>query len=184
MRHKKWNNNKIERSTWFSCHLRLSRRLDWLWKIMAKKREEKRREEEGDREWAPEAAIVAMLWFCASGGKLEIIWARHISRTRTFIINSFGIPDFHFLFLYFRALHNDALFFYSALPFCISDQSCLRGSSSLDERERESVARNYGQNNIFELPLISARGLRVNSLRKINKSVCKALWTVPYRSDW
>lgn len=121
MRHKKWNNNKIERSTWFSCHLRLSRRLDWLWKIMAKN---KRREEEGDREWAPEAAIVAMLWFCASGGKLEIIWARHISRTRTFIINSFGIPDFHFLFLYFRALHSDALFFYSALPFCISDQSC------------------------------------------------------------
>lgn len=154
--------------------------------IMKNHGKKKRREKEGDREWAPEAAIVAMLWFYASGGKLEIIWARHISRTRTFIINSFGIPDFHFLFLYFRAQHNDALFFLFSTTFLYFRSILLRGSSSLDERERErrTLGRNYGQNNIFELPLISARGLRVNSLRKINKSVCKALWTVPYRSDW
>lgn len=44
--------------------------------------------------------------------ELEIISARHISRTRTFIINSFGIPDFHFLFLFPGTLHNDALFFF------------------------------------------------------------------------
>lgn len=178
MRHKKWNNNKIKRATWFSCHLRLSRRLDWLWKIMAKKREEA----EGDWE-APEAAIVAMLWFCASGGKLEIIWARHISRTRTFIINSFGIPDFHFLFLYFRAHYTTLLFLFNT-TFLYFRSILVRRSSLERERERRTLARNYGQNNILELPLISARGLRVNSLRKINKSVCKALWTVPYRSDW
>lgn len=107
-------------------------------------------------------------------GKLEIIWARHISRTRTFIINSFGIPDFHFLFLYFRALHNDALFFIQHYLFVFPINPAA-WFFSLWERERETVARNYGQNNIFELLLISARGLRVNSLRKINKSVCKAL---------
>lgn len=68
-------------------------------------------------------------------------------------------------------------FFLFSTTFLYFRSILLRGSSSLDEREREreSVARNYGQNNIFELPLISARGLRVNSLRKINKSVCKAL---------
>lgn len=67
--------------------------------------------------------------------------------------------------------------FYSALPFCISDQSWFVVLLFVRKRERETptLARNYGQNNILELPLISARGLRVNSLRKINKSVCKAL---------
>lgn len=116
--------------------------------------------------------------------ELEIISARHISRTRTFIINSFGIPDFHFLFL-FPAHYTTMLFFFiqhylfvfpinpAAADFVIL--LLLRDRKSERERVRLSLARNYGQNNIFELPLISARGLRVNSLRKINKSVCKAL---------
>lgn len=87
-----------------------------------RRREEKRRRRR--QRVGPRGCYCGHAVILCLRGKLEIIWARHISRTRTFIINSFGIPDFHFLFLYFRALHNDALFFYSALPFCISDQSC------------------------------------------------------------
>lgn len=134
MRHKKWNNNKIERSTWFSCHLRLSRRLDWLWKIMAKKREEKKETESGPPR--------LLLWPCCdfvpqgeAGNHLGSTYITYTHFHYKFIRHS----RFSLSVSLFPGTTQRCSFFYSALPFCISDQSCCVVLLLLmSERERES----------------------------------------------
>lgn len=133
MRHKKWNNNKVERATWFSCHLRLSRRLDWLWKIMAKKEKRRRRRQRGPRGCYCGHAVI----LCLRGEAGNHLGSTYITYTHfhhKFIRHSrFSLS----VSLFPGTLHNAALFIQHYLfVFPINPGSSF---FSWWEREREGL---------------------------------------------